>query len=209
MNTFFNTSLVLFSLIIIISCQEKDNPVEIHEIPIEDRFLYDKGDTLFYKCSDGSVDTSAIKDYRFWTIAGTSRNMFGNEIRYETDLQRIMIESPSNQWNDILKVVLSSDDVNHPCFIIETVETIYDANENPYCWIINGCNYEGGLPIVAEGDVKYTEISFNNNSYKKVHFDSRENGENSFKVYWNLKYGIIRFESVYNGALLTWDLESY
>jgi hypothetical protein len=208
MKSLYSISSVMLSFMLFISCGGKNNnPPE--EIPVEDRFIYNLGDTLIYKCSDGSADTVNVKDYRLWTTTGSTTDMYGNEHIFERQLQRIIIESSSDNWNRILRIVLSGDDFIYHCYIIETIETVYDTDGNPFCWIINGCNYGGGLPIFAESNVKYPEISFNNNSYKKVYFDSRNLENNSYKIYWNLKYGIIRFESFTDGTLVTWDLVNH
>lgn len=206
MKTFFGIYLV-FLLCILISCGENNGPnvkTTYNEIPDKDRFIYELGDALIYQCSDGSSISFSVIDYKFWTETSSS-SLLGTQYQSETQLQRVIIESSSDNWNSIFKKVFSSEDFIFPCYSIETIYTVFDSNGNPACWIVNGCNGEG--TVFAESGVMYAEISINNNSYQKVYFDSRDAENISYKIYWNLKYGIIRFECIDDGNELIWDLE--
>lgn len=198
-------------LCILSNCWENNGDstgeADIDEIPIKDRFVYSIGDKLTYKGIDGITNTFLVKDYLFWTESGIVTDMFGGSHPWKRDQQRIIFESSSESWQKALSIIYASDSFASSCFIIYSINTIYDTTGSPYCWLLNGCNFVSS-PIFAESGVKSSAISFNNNSYQKVYFSSRNSGNNSFTVYWNLKYGIIRFESVIEGKQEIWDLEN-
>jgi len=202
-----NTTLLILTLLLNISC-EKKTPEFFLKIPIEDRFIFKMGDTLDYRCSNGSTFKVVIKNYNFNTQTKISQDWFDNTHIDHTDLQTIILETFSNDWNVAIKNTLGSDgmDFEPPCFIVNTLEGIWSSDENPGCWILNGCMI-GGSAIIGESNVKFQEKTYNNRSYKKVYSDSKKNGKASFTIHWNLKYGIISFESSIDGSYFKWDLE--
>lgn len=94
------------------------------------------------------------------------------------------------------------------CFRINTIPKYDDLNIDnfPWCDLLNGCEYAGSR-VIAENLVAYYEIILSDKSYKKVYYQSSGDMQNGFELYWNLKYGIIRFVGKSNGTELIWQLE--
>jgi len=191
---------IIFSLALINSCEREREKKFFDKIPLEERFIFKKGDTLNYKCNNGSTFKVYIKDYKFWTETGTSQ--IGNtEWTSYIDFQTIILETLSNEWNIAFGSVFESN-----CFIIHTSGMPCDDN-NRVTQITNGCEL-GGSIFVNAGCVIAQEITLNNRLYKKVYSFPKFNENYSLDICWNLKYGIILFESINEGTVLKWDLES-
>lgn len=198
--------LILF-VCIQTSCKEKVQAV-IDEIPVEDRFVYSKGDTLTYKCSDGTTNAVLVKDYQFWTQTPIGiETWYGGSGPWIRDRQRITIESLSDRWQKVLSVIWGNSLEISSCFIIDTSLRPYDENGNPFCSLINRCDYADWFSAM-DGSQCCAEQSFNGHLYKKLYYFNSFLGveSNSYTVYFNLKYGIIRFESVIDGKQEIWDL---
>ena len=118
---------------------------------------------------------------------------------YITETQSMFIEAYHDNWN--------YEDIDSRCFRINTLPKYDDINiENfPWCDLLNGCEYAGSR-VLAENLIHYDEKIFDDKSYKKVYYQSRGDMNNGFEIYWNLKYGIIRFVGISNGTKLIWQL---
>lgn len=207
MKSLIRIGLLLLSIQWLLACseeKEKEIVPDIDSIPFNDRFIFNKGDSIYYTSSDGSTDTVFIKDFSFWRKQESYSDMFGGMHSYVRDFQNISFECSNDKWRKVIKDYLSSGDSISHCFMIETEETLYFEG-NPVCMIVNGCGHTSGHPYIAGSGVKFYEIVLNNKSYYKVYY-YLSNEPNSYKIYWNLKYGIIRFEGIYNGNNVVWDL---
>lgn len=186
----------LFSFFSIIACK-KEIPLEevVNRIPIEERCVFTEGDILLYSCSDGSTDTAVVLNVEFKTQTGTTTGFFGGATNtYVTDIQKLEIETFHDKWK--------YGDVDSRCYYFLTSPEYHNVVENfPRCILANGCGGVGeDRLIIGDSFPDFDEKKFNNKTYKKVYFESR----GSLKVYWNLKYGIIRYEK---GLNYIWNLE--
>lgn len=213
MKALFHICFILF-FFIFPSCNEKiDIPSVTYysDIPLNDRFIYKIGDKLVYKCSDGTSVAVTVTNYLFWTNVTTGYEYIDPHLRFvvkKMQQQRITIASSSDIWNNAINTICSSNSFTSRCYIISTDVDNWEEGEDPNSWIMNSCNIEIPGPMFKNEAERTQFISFNNKSYQKVYSASRNVGNNNLKLYWNLKYGIIRFESVVEGKQEIWDLES-
>ena len=201
MKALINIYILLFSFILITGCT-KENKLEevVYEIPAEDRYVFTEGDTLLYSCSNGSTDTVLVRKVDFITETGTY-SFWGTAMHnYITESQSVFIETSHDNWK--------YEVIDSRCFRINSLPKYDDINVEyfPFCEILNGCEYAGSR-VIAEKLADYDEKFFNDKSYKKVYYVSRGDMNNGFEIYWNLKYGIIRFVGLSNGTKLIWQLE--
>jgi hypothetical protein len=193
--------ILLFSFVLLTACTKENELDEVvYEIPVEDRFAFAEGDTLLYTCSNQSTDTVFVRGIDFIVETGTYTYLGVDAHKYVTETQSIFIETAIDIWN--------YEDIDSRCFRMNTLPKYDDINiENfPWCDLLNGCEYAGSR-VLAEQLASYEEIAFEGKNYKKVYYQSGGNINNGFEIYWNLKYGIIRFEGVSNGTKLVWQLE--
>lgn len=203
MKSLIRISTWLLPFLLIIACEKENGYDYILEIPVEDRCTFKKGDTILYICSDGSTDTACIKNVVFRTITRSyTDDWFGGTHTIKEDKQKIVIEVLFNDWNLLLKNLLTSSGIDTCCYTIENGNDFY--LDNPRTEIVIGCEPPGGS-IIAYGLVEYNEITFSNKEYRKVYYYSGEGW--GYDIYWNLKYGIIRFEFYLGSESIVWDLE--
>lgn len=201
MRILINIFILLFSFVLIITCINEERLEEIvYIIPVEDRCVFTPGDTLLYNCSNGSIDTVLVKEVDFQTERGTYTFLGTAMHNYITETQSMVVETFNDNWN--------YEKINSRCFRINTSPKYDDYNVKnfPYCKLFIGCEYQGSKFIVGSL-TDYDEKIFSDKSYKKVYYESRGDMNNGFEIYWNLKYGIIRFVGVSNGTKLIWQLE--
>jgi hypothetical protein len=200
MRALINIYILLFSFILLIACA-KEKPEEVlYEIPVEDRCVFTEGDVLLYTCSNGSTDTVWVRNVDFTTETGTY-TVWGTDMHnYITETQSIFIETSHDNWK--------YEVIDSRCFRINSLPKYDDINVEkfPWCNLLNGCEYAGSR-LIAENLAVYDEKIFNEKSYKKVYYRLRGDLNNGFEIYWNLKYGIIRFVGISNGTKLIWQLE--
>ncbi len=211
MKSIIISALCIFFLLLISGCKKSDYD-EVYKLPKEDRCIYHKGDTIFYRNNEGSTDTALIKDVKFWTETGTTSDFFGDHT-YSAMQERIVMELSNDNWRNFIINVISDTSATR-CYIIETAS--YLDNTTPGSEVYNPVKYcyEGGAFVLgyttAGGTNLYDHLTLNNNSYSNVvsfqKYQGGNNAGNYYKLYWNLKYGIIRFEGVKNGRNTTWDL---
>jgi hypothetical protein len=201
MRVLISIYIILLSIILIAACsKEKKLEEVVYEIPVEDRFVFTEGDTLLYTCSNGSTDSVFVKIVDFKIEKGTY-TLWGEDMHnYITETQSILIETFHDKWE--------YDVIDSRCFRINTLPKYDDLNVElfPWCDLLNGCEYAGSR-VLAENLADYDEIMLSGVSYKKVYYISRGDMNNGCEIYWNLKYGIIRFVGISNGIYLTWHLE--
>lgn len=207
MKSLIKISLLLLSIIILIACEKKNEFKAIFEIPVEERCIFKKGDTLLYMCNDGSTDTACIIYVDFWTHIQPHTSSWSIITPYKMDNQKIVIEALFNDWNLNLnnfwtKIPSQGNRFNSPCYGIQTIGSPTD--NFPTTSVVNGCEWSGWG--IASGRVNIIEITLNGKKYKKVYGYPKGNSS-GWKIYWNLKYGIIRFEFISDGSTIIWDLE--
>ena len=197
--------LLAITLVFMIGCELDDNKgiTRTYKLPEEDRYIYDMGDTLVYRCSDGSFDSVLVKVADFWTISGNSANFFGGTTKYTADGCQISVEHFNDHWNNILIEDLEAYDslnVYNRCF---TILLLADYHTNyPYTEISNSCIRHEGFYIAA-GEVKFKELVINSRTYQKVYHEAIH----GYEIYWNLKFGIIRIEYTQDGRAMVLDLK--
>ena len=206
-----NICILLFSFLLVTACSEEK--LVINEIPIEDRCIFSAGDTLLYKCSNGSTDTVFVRKVFYRTESGTHTTLGNHDYDYVTDEQEIIIEASNDTWISILNKTYDNDWRSQSFTILKSVEYRDIDNYIPRGDITWGDNNKGFLSIAAnwgyEGEwYQFHAIKiFNNKSYQNVYSNSRGDKTNGFEIYWNFKYGIISFTGISNGQELNWFLE--
>lgn len=201
MKALIKSCILLFSIFLSIACsKEKTLDEVVYAIPMEDRCAYEIGDTLFYSCSDGTMDTAFVKELDFNTETGTY-SYWGVDVHtYVTETQTLVIELSNDNWNFGV--------IDSRCFRINSKPKYDDINVDnfPWCEILNGCEYAGAR-VLAENLASIDEKTINTKTYKKLYYHSVGDGTNGFEFYWNLKYGIVSFKGISDGTELTWELE--
>ena len=203
------TAAGILFLSLISGCKKYD---EVYKIPKEDQCIYHNGDIIYYRSNKGSTDTARIKDVAFWTETGTTPDFMGDHT-YSAMQERIVMETYNDNWKNFIVNVISDTSVNR-CYIITT--TTYINKSTPGSDVNNAvtrCSLGGAfvLGYTTAGATNFNDhMTLNNNSYSNVvsfqRYQGGNNAINYYKIYWNLKYGIIRFEGVKNGQMTVWDL---
>jgi len=186
----------------------------IYEIPDEEKFIFVEGDQLAYRCSDGSIDTFLVSDVRYFPVTGEdyTGGFFGSGESYTYSIENciINIEALNDNWSVYLDLYRDYS----PCYEISLVPDHNSHTSEIYSFIENGCNGDqrgdvaGGHEADNDGS-----ITFNDRVYHNVYFyeswgifpDERKGMR--YKIYWNIKYGIIRFEGINEVPELYWDFE--
>ena len=172
----------------------------VNEIPEEDRYVYEEGDILIYKCSDGQNNTFFVKEASL---------LFRPIGSYAQEYQTILIESINDRWYKYLN--LSSWITPTPCYKTYVDSWTGYEGARPNVNVSYGCgDFYESIRVGYGWEVDFEETTFNNKQYYKVYFDTKENSPNKdsvFDIYWNLKYGIIRFVGYSEFDTLYWDLE--
>jgi len=102
MNSIYRIFLFLFTLLLIIKCEDSAVLKKHFKIPEEGRCIFIPGDTLMYRCSDGSFDTVLVKEVKFWTEDGLSDDWLGIKTNYSMDKCQITVEHFNDNWNNFL-----------------------------------------------------------------------------------------------------------
>ena len=197
MKSLFKILFLSLAMILLFSqCEKYD---VIREIPESEKFVYVEGDTLRYTCSNGSADTLYVSSYIFKAETGQweSGGWFGDGVAttYKIDHCNIKIE----RVNDNLH--LDSACYYTPHYYIKFVADESGTIPTSVTRWCEEVSFNDGLdPILNIGD-----IIFNQNEYSNV-FSAEVPGHNLI-LFWNLKYGIIRFEGINEDSDLYWDLE--
>ena len=106
MKSIIKIFLFLIALVFMIECEPWDG-VEFKDygelrILEEDRFVFNRDDTLLYRCSDGSFDTVCVKNATFYTSRKTDRSpsaLGGTTVTiYTIDIQKVIIETFNKKW---------------------------------------------------------------------------------------------------------------
>ena len=207
-------SIALPALPLIFTQCEKEGYDVIYEISDEEKFIFDIGDQLKYSCSDGSIDTFFISNVSSYTktwITSTGGDLCMincGDISYLLECNEIIIKTDNDRWN----LYLNIDSIYTPCYKIEFIPTaLAFTGIKLRSHIKKGCN-EDSMYYVTEpipqvmGHSTTRIISdtiFNNIGYYNIY--SFKGGKN-YRIFWNLKYGIIRFEGKNESSELYWDL---
>lgn len=191
---------MLLSFMLITACAKEKLEEVVYEIPAEDRCVFTEGDVLLYSCSNGSTDTVVVRNVDFITESGTYTVWGADMHNYITETQNMLIETTHDNWK--------YEKIDSRCFSMNSLPKYDDINTEkfPWCLLLNGCEYTGSK-VIAQNLAVYDEIPLNDKSYKKVYYQSSGDMNNGYEIYWNLKYGIIRFVGMSSGTNLIWQLE--
>jgi len=196
--------IVLGGLFSLASCKEKESEVIVLSILEEDRFIFDSGDTVIYNSSDTSADTVWVIGSSFYTAPFLQKDIFGIERSYMVDHLKITLEITDTTWLNILHYACDNPEDCNSCVNIET--SVY-LDENPTTTVYLGCQPFGGL-VLAESSV-INSMYLNDRIFYNVYFcNYNRSSTGGFRMYWSLKYGIIRFEGEIGETRFTWDLET-
>jgi hypothetical protein len=186
------------------SCKKTEPEVIVLSIPEENRFIFESGDTVTYISSDASSDTIWVRGSDFYTEALTEKDFFGIERSYRVDHLKINLEVTDTTWLDILHYACYNPEDCNTCVNIETSVFL---EEDPTTMVYFGCEPVGGL-VIAESSV-VSSMYLNDRIYYNVYFcNYNRSSTEGFRMYWSLKYGIIRFEGESGETLYAWDLET-
>jgi len=195
--------ILLGASLILASCKKTEPEVIVLSIPGEDRFIFESGDTVIYNSSDASSDTIWVRESNFYTEPITEKDLFGIERSYRVDHLKITLEITDTTWLNILHYACYNPEDCNSCVNIET--SVY-LGETPATTVYFGCEPFGGL-VIAESSV-VSSMYLNNRVYYNVYFcNYNRSSMEGFRMYWSLKYGIIRFEGGIGEARYSWDLE--
>ena len=195
--------LVLGTSLFLASCKEIEPEVIVLSIPEEDRSIFEIGDTVIYISSDTSVDTIWVRGSDFYTEPYKEKDFFGIERSYRVDHLKITLEITDTTWLNILHFACYNPEDCNSCVNIETAVFL---EENPTTMVYFGCDSVGGL-VFAESSV-VSSMYLNGSIFYNVYFcNYNRSPSEGFRMYWSLKYGIIRFEGEIGETQYVWDLE--
>ena len=185
------------------SCEERVPEVNIRSIPEEDRFIFKEGEPLIYHCSDESADTVWVRLSDFYTETITYTGFLGGKWTSREDRARITLEITDTTW---LRIIQYACPLQEDCDKCVNIQTGVYQDDKPSTFLCFGCGTYGGN-IFAESPAE-TEVDLNGVTYTNVYsYIHIENETAGFRMYWSLKYGIIRFEGEIGETTYTWDLE--
>lgn len=193
--------LLILAMVSLGSCEPE---VEVRRIPEEDRLIFKVGEPLFYHCSDGSVDAVWVRFSDFHTETLTySSDFSGAEWTVMEDRAKITLEITDTTWLWIIHHACSLPKDCNSCVNIQT--GVYQEGK-PTTDVYFGCGPYGGN-IFAQSSAE-TEMNLNGHKFTNVYSYNHEASETEgFRMYWSLKYGIIRFEGEIGETTYNWDLE--
>lgn len=219
MNYLLKNSFLAILLFGFSQCSKDNNvgteyDLVIYRIPESDKFIFGEGDSLKYNCNDGTYETIYVLSatYDFESLTFNSANIdfgFGGEeekittFSYETF--EIILESPDDRWKRYLEVEAAYG----PCYRIFFKASPVDTLNSH---IFKDCHERASSRSIASGKEDQSgsnsrdyiqDTIFNETVFSNLHSYNLSNG---CKIFWNLKYGIIRFESKYETSELSWDL---
>jgi hypothetical protein len=212
-------TLVLL-LFLLVRCGDGEGEEYVYSFPAEDRFKYKEGNMLLYACSDGRTDTflvesawydTLVEDYPCGGLYGPSKTC-----TYRSSECYILLRQLNNFWLTVLEGGMGipdkadstssyglrfhgsfdSDNEASDCSSLASQDSIFH-----YGYIAGYCK---------EG---YEEYDFNGHTFSKafmkegIYGEYPEEPEVHFRIYWNLRYGIFRYEDLRSDPPLTWDLE--
>ena len=184
------------------SCKRKE-PDVVMRIPEEDRFIFKEGEPIIYHCSDESADTVWVRFSDFYTETRTETGFLGGEWIVKEDRARITLEITDTTWLTIIHYACPLPEDCNECVNIQTGPYQDDI---PPTVLYFGCGTYGGI-IFAESSAE-AEMDLNGLSYTNVYSCTHGlNETEGFRMYWSLKYGIIRFEGEIGETTYSWDLE--
>lgn len=218
MKSFVKVFLFLLALVLLIECEKEENYHWIYEIADDDKFVFEEGDTLNYICSDGSADKFYVRRILLYNKTGHTDEGPGWCIlcelgdTYSAECFEVSIESISDRWDKHLRL----DSIYTPCYIIDFQASVTsNGMVRVESRIKKGCDKElnsGSQAFVALDfcsdmpDYLYLEDRvFNNTEYYGVFVYNPDYED--YEIYWNMKYGIIRFVGYSESDTLYWDLE--
>jgi len=198
----------LFACLLIVtglfsSCKEQEPELVAKVIPETDRFIFDIGDQILYRSNHGSFDTVLVRDVEFYTHSYSEEDFIGRTWNFRVDHGRICLEIADTSWLRILHYACYFPEDCNQCVNMETDSFLEDI---PTTHAYFGCEPFGGL-VFATGISAMDELTLNNQVFRKVyatnHYHSDTEG---FRMYWSLKFGIIRFEGEIGETFYSWDL---
>ena len=204
--------IVLSFLIALISLSQCEKYDIIYEIPDEEKFMFDEGDQLTYSCSDGSTDTLIVIDVLYFDETGEDweGGWFGSDsYNYSVENCKINIKALNDSWSKYLDLYRDYS----PCYEISFPPDHNSHSTELYSFIDNGCNGDQRGDVAGGHAADNSVTVFNDKKYYNVyHYESwgifsDEKKGMRYKIFWNMNYGIIRFEGINETPEIYWDLE--
>ena len=202
----------LFALILLSQCEKFDL---VYEIPEDEKFMFEEGDQLTYSCSDGSIDTFVVTLISYFTETGEiseGGSWFGGNsdtYDYSSETLTIKIQALNNSWNRFVEV----SEEYFPCYVLGFRADLSSTGTYLFSYIDIGCSDDQGNDYIYASEYEnYLNKTFNGKLYNDVyHYESmwtnpEEQSGMRFKIYWNMKKGIIRFEDISETPEIYWDL---
>jgi hypothetical protein len=195
--------ILLLAMLSLGSCEQKEPEVVVRSIPEEDRFIFEEGEPLIYHCSDESADTVWVLFSDFYTETINESGFLGGEVIVKEDRAKITLKLTDSTW---LKIIHYACPLPEDCNSCVNIQTGPYQDEKPTTDVYFGCSPYGGI-IFAESSAE-AELNLNGLSFTNVYsYTHGMNETEGFRMYWSLKYGIIRFEGEIGETTYTWDLE--
>lgn len=210
--------LLLFLLIVALPSCNQEECVYSFWLLEDDRYVYEEGDRLLYKSSEGSIDTFLLEGVRYSrTVESYPIGLFSDRMcTYEMQECNINLRNLNGIWETIVSFgIIGSRPDSTRCFRIRVYGDFDSEDEARTCsWIESGCNdnVNGEVASVClEGELGPSLSTDDRVYYKVFSEDRRMQNEDSgqvihYRIYWNSKHGIIRFEDLSVNPTLYWDL---
>ena len=213
MNKVFRNVLILSALLLVVQCQKDCDVV----YTLQDRNIYEVGDSLIYLCSDGTSDTLRVEKLWYSNIVEEySQGIFSDQMcTYSFQECNLYLQSLNSPWETVEDNYFSTSRINTCEFMIRYYGT-EEEEQNRSCSYIGSGNEEELKGYIAEDcfdGLTGSSSSFKGKEYHNVFsyeiFIEAEEGLDAihYRIYWNLTHGIIRFENVANNPVISWDLE--
>lgn len=205
--------LILSGLLLAVQC-EKDCDIVY---TLNDRYIYEEGDSLIYMCSDGTSDTFRVEKLWYSTIVEEySEGIFSDKMcEYRFQECNLYLQNLNNYWETVEDNVFSTKRDSTSGFMIRYYGEEQD-DQNRSCSNIGSGNDDGFYGYIAEncfdgltGSSSFFDGKEYHNVFSYEIFIEAGEGRGAihYKIYWNLSHGIIRFENLAKNPIISWDLD--
>jgi len=213
MSKIFRYVLISSGLLLAVQCQ-KDCDVMY---TLQDRNIYEVGDSLIYTCSDGTSDTFRVE--KLWystTVEEYPEGIFSDKMcEYRFQECNLYLQNLNNYWETLVDFPFITRRDSTSGFMIRYYGEEQD-DQNRSCSNIGSGNEEAFKGYIASncfagltGSSSFFKGKEYHNVFNHEAFVEAEQGFDAihYRIYWNLAHGIIRFENLAKNPVISWDLD--
>ena len=199
--------MFLLTVLFLPACEKNEDMV--YRIPGEQKFLFQVGDTLYYKCSDGSNQHLMVGDIRYNLETGTRQGLFKDyDDTYSIQICEIDLSCEKDDWNGHINMDCEE---NITYTLIFNPQIVTWGTFIPHSTIMRQCPSGIAWDVAFSPHLDYTFIDtlidgkeyYNVFTYQ-IHPDRLPAGGEQYRFIWNMNYGIIRFEVISETEELHW-----